>query len=117
MSQIAPDLTELRAIPEAARGIVYIGAMSAAIRSPAILIAGVSLLLLAAGIGGTQGYRLFGITRRIGGRDTGGRGGDCLLLQDPAALARATASSRSCCGKPTRGASTISRAQTMPSGG
>ena len=67
MSQIAPDLPELRAIPEAARGIVYISAMSAAIRSPPILMAGVSLLLLAAGIGGTQGHRLFGITGGLAG--------------------------------------------------
>lgn len=61
MSQIAPDLPEFRDVPYAARGMLYMGALAAAIRSPAVLIAGVGLIVLAPAIGGTQGYRLLGI--------------------------------------------------------
>ena len=71
MSQIAPDIPELRAIPESARAIVYMGAMSAAIRSPATLIPGALLLLLATTIGGTQGYQLFGIVGAMAGAVVG----------------------------------------------
>src|SRR5688572_21063117 len=61
MSQIAPDIPEFRDVPHAARGILYMGALAAAIRSPAVLISGASLLMLAPAFGGTQGYRLLGI--------------------------------------------------------
>jgi hypothetical protein len=71
MSRIAPDIPELRVIPEAARGIVYTSAMSAAIRSPATLISGALLLLLATTIGGTQGYRLFGLAGAVVGAPIG----------------------------------------------
>ena len=71
MSQIAPDIPELRAIPESARAFVYTGAMSAAVRSPATLISGALLLLLATTIGGTLGYRLFGIAGSMVGAPLG----------------------------------------------
>ena len=71
MSQIAPDIQELRAIPESARGIVYTGAMSAAIRSPITLISGALVLLLATTIVGTEGYRLFGIVGAMAGAPLG----------------------------------------------
>ncbi len=71
MSRIAPDIPELRAVPESARSIVYVGAMSAAIRSPVTLISGALLLLLAAAIGGAQGYRLFGIVGAMAGASLG----------------------------------------------
>ena len=61
MSQIAPDIPEFRDVPYAARGMLYMGALAAAFRSPAVLIAGAVLLLLTPAIGGTEGYRLFGI--------------------------------------------------------
>ena len=61
MSQIAPDLPEFRDVPHAARGILYMGALAAAIRSPAVVIAGAVLLVLAPTIGATQGYRALGI--------------------------------------------------------
>ena len=47
------------------------GAMSAAIRSPATLISGALLLLLATTIGGTQGYQLFGIVSAMAGAPLG----------------------------------------------
>ena len=47
------------------------GAMSAAIRSPATLISGALLLLLATTIGGTQGYQLFGIVGAMAGAPLG----------------------------------------------
>ena len=71
MSQIAPDIPELRAIPESARAIVYTGAISAAIRSPATLIPGALLLLLSTTIGGSQGYQLFGIVGATAGAVVG----------------------------------------------
>ena len=71
MSQIAPDISELRAIPASMRALVYMGAMSAAIRSPATLISGALLLLLATTIGATQGYRLFGIVGAMAGAPLG----------------------------------------------
>jgi hypothetical protein len=51
--------------------LVYTGAMSAAIRSPATLISGALLLLLATTIGGTQGYRLFGVAGAVVGAPLG----------------------------------------------
>ena len=45
--------------------------MSAAIRSPVTLISGALLLLLAATIGGAQGYRLFGIVGAMAGASLG----------------------------------------------
>ncbi len=71
MSRIAPDIPELRAIPESARAIVYVGALSAAIRSPATLVSGALLLLLATTIGGTQGYQLLGIVGGMAGAPLG----------------------------------------------
>ena len=71
MSQIAPDIPELRAIPQSARAIVYTGAMSAAIRSPATWIPGALLLLLATTIGGMQGYQPFGIVGAMAGAALG----------------------------------------------
>ena len=71
MSQIAPDIPELRTIPESARAFVYMSAMSAAIRSPATLIPGALLVLLATTIGGTQGYQLFGIVGAMVGASLG----------------------------------------------
>ena len=61
MSQIAPDLPEFRDVPHAARGILYMGALAAAIRSPAVVIAGAMLLVLAPATGAVQGYRALGI--------------------------------------------------------
>ena len=71
MSQIAPDLQELRGTQEAARGIVYTGALSAAIRSPAMWMCGLLLLLVLGSAGGIQGYRLFGIIGALAGATLG----------------------------------------------
>ena len=71
MSQIAPDIPELRGVTESARGIVYMRALGAAMRSPATLVAGALLILLAAAIGGTPGYRLFGIVGALIGASLG----------------------------------------------
>jgi hypothetical protein len=81
MSQIAPDIPELCAIPKSARAIVYMSAMSAAIRSPATLIPGALLLLLATTIGGTQGYQLFGIVGALAGAPLGAGAGAAFFFK------------------------------------
>ena len=61
MSQIAPDIPEFRDVPHAARGILYMGALAAAIRSPAVWIPAGSLFVVAPVVAGIQGYRLIGV--------------------------------------------------------
>ena len=60
MSRVAPDLPELRRVPEAARPFVYLSAMHRARRSPATWMTGALVVGVAVGIGANQGYALFG---------------------------------------------------------
>lgn len=60
MSRLAPDIPELRQVPEAGRSLVYLGALSRAIRLPVTWLMGAPVFAAAVGIGVTQGRALFG---------------------------------------------------------
>jgi type VI protein secretion system component VasK len=60
MSRLAPDIPELHRVPEAARSLVYVRALSSAIRSRLTWLAGAIVVAFGVGIGATQGWTLFG---------------------------------------------------------
>jgi hypothetical protein len=60
MSRIAPDIPELRQLPEAVRSLVYVGALSSATRSPMTWLTGAIVFALGVGVGATAGRALFG---------------------------------------------------------
>jgi len=60
MSRLAPDIPELQHLPEATRSLVYVGALSRAIRSPLTWLTAAVVLGVGAGIGLTSGRALFG---------------------------------------------------------
>lgn len=60
MSRLAPDIPELQHVPEAARSLVYLGALNSAIRSPLTWATGALAFVLGVGIGASLGRSAFG---------------------------------------------------------
>jgi hypothetical protein len=75
MSRVAPDLPELQRVPEAARSLVYLGALNRALRSPLTWLTGAVVVAVAFGLGANQGNALFGdagtIIGIVGGASAG----------------------------------------------
>jgi hypothetical protein len=60
MTRIAPDVPELRDVPEAVRSLIYVAALNRAVRSPLTWLTGAIVLAAGISLGATWGRALAG---------------------------------------------------------
>ena len=71
MSRVAPDIPELRRVPEAARSLVYVQALLAANRSPLTWLTGAIAFAAALAVGARLGGTLLGTAGSVLGTIVG----------------------------------------------
>jgi hypothetical protein len=71
VSHLAPDIPELQQVPDAARSLVYFGALNRAIRSPLTWLMAGAAFAVAVGSGAMLGGALFGTAGALFGAALG----------------------------------------------